>query len=181
VNRIKRTSISVLGFALVISLIPLTTHAQTATEQPVAENRCSIAKQKIATHAAAVTTAQTEHTAQYAAIKSKIDTLVSSATEAKYDAVDKLTIARDSVTKAISDYAYQAKIYNTSLVTAQSAVCGEGAGEFVSALATARIELASLRTNSTAVKAAVKENAVPALRDYAAWLKQNTVTTQGNE
>ena len=172
-NKMKRTGISVLGLALVISLIPVASYAQTATEEPVNSEGCIMAKARIATHATAVTTLQTERTAKYATIKSKVDTFVSSATEANYTDIAKLTAARDTVTTAISDYATQAKVYATTLEKAQAAPCGEGTGEFISALAIARAELKTLRTDGLAVKTAAKQNAVPALREYATWLKAN--------
>jgi len=174
----KRIGMSTLGLALVISLVPVTTYAQTTTERSVATQRCTMAKQKIATHTAAIAAAQADHATKYATIQQRVDALVSSAAKANYTGIDKLTTARDSVAKAITSYTTQASVYTTALATAQSAACGEGTGEFMSALATARTELKTLRASGAAVKTAVKQNAVPALRDYATWLKTTTSSTQ---
>lgn len=177
----KRIAISTLGLALVISLVPVTSYAQTTTERSVATQRCTMAKQKIATHTAAIAATQANHATKYTTIQQRVDTLVSSAVKANYTAIEKLTAARNSVTKAITDYTTQATVYTTALATAQSAACGEGTGEFMSALATARTELKALRVSSAAVKTVVKQNAIPALRDYATWLKTNADSTQENQ
>jgi len=176
--KMKKTSMFVLGLALVIAIIPVSSYAQTPTEEPISEEGCTMAKQKIATHATAATAAQTDHVAKYTRLKSDIDTLVSSATAAKYPDIETLVSARDNVTIAINTYTAQAKTYATSLEKAQSAVCGEEAGQFTEALATARIELTTTRNGSLAVKTAVTKSAVPALRDYASWLKASSATAQ---
>ena len=176
--KMKKTSMLVLGLALVIALLPVSSYAQSTTEEPVSEEGCTMAKAKIATHATAATAAQTDHVKKYAAIKDSIDTLVSSATAAEYTDVATLTAARDNVTIAINSYSTQAKVYSTALEKAQSAVCGEEAGQFTDALATARTELVKTRTTSTAVKTSVTKSAVPALKAYASWLKASTETAQ---
>ena len=176
--KMKKTSMLVLGLALIVALLPVSSYAQSTTEEPVNEEGCTMAKAKIATHATAATSAQADHAKKYANLKDTIDTFVSSATDAKYTDIATLTAARDNVTIAISNYTSQAKVYSTALEKAQSSVCGEEAGQFTDALATARKELTAVRSSSLAVKTTVTKSAVPALRDYASWLKASTDTTQ---
>jgi hypothetical protein len=176
--KMKKTSIFVLGLALVIALLPVSSYAQTPTEEPISEEGCTMAKQKIALHSTAATTAQNDHTAKFTRLKSDIDTLVSSATAAKYPDIDTLATARDNVTIAMNTYTAQAKTYAMTLDKTQKAVCGEEAGQFTDTLATARTELIAIRNSSLAIKTAVTKSVVPALRDYASWLKASSDTTQ---
>jgi len=176
--KIKKTSLFILSLALVVALLPVSSYAQTPTEEPVSEEGCTMAKAKVATHATAAAAAQTDHTAKYTRLKSDIDTLVSSATAAKYPDVETLTAARDNAAIAMNTYTSQAKKYATTLEKVQNAACGEEAGQFTQTLATARTELALTRTGSLAVKSAVTKSVVPALRDYASWLKASADTTQ---
>jgi len=170
----------VLGLALVVALLPVSSYAQSTTEEPVSEEGCTMAKAKIATHATAVTATQTDHVKKYAAIKDSIDTLVSSATAAEYTDIATLTTARDNVTIAINNYATVSKTYSTTLEKVQSSVCGEEAGQFTDLLASARTELTSVRSSALTVKTTVTQSAVPALRDYASWLKASTDTAKEN-
>jgi hypothetical protein len=176
--KMKKTSMLVLGLALVIALIPVSSYAQSTTEEPVSEEGCTMAKAKIATHTTAASAAQTEHIKKYAGLKDTMDTLVSSATIAKYSDVATLTAARDKLAIAIDTYTSTAKTYSTTLEKIQTSVCGEEAGQFTDVLATARTELTVVRNSSLAVKTSVAQSAVPALRDYASWLKANIDTAQ---
>ena len=176
--KIKKTSMLVLGLALIVALLPVSSYAQTPTQEPISEEGCTTAKAKIATHATAVNAAQTDHIKKYTSLKDSIDTIVSSATTAEYTDVATLTAARDNVTIAINNYTTQAKAYSIALEKAQASVCGEEAGQFTDTLATARTELTATRNSSLAVKNVVTKTAVPALQDYARWLKASTDTAQ---
>lgn len=174
----KRTSTLVLVMAFVIALLPVSTYAQTATETPTSDDACAAAKKRIGTHASAISVLYTDHSAKYTTMKGRIDTLVSSATKTAYTDISSLTAARDTVTTALSAYNTQSAVYTTALETAQAAPCGEEQGEFTAALIVARTELVTLRDNAATVKASIKQNTAPALRNYATWLKANTTTTE---
>ena len=180
-KKIKQASIYVLGLALAVSIFPLSTYAETTTEQTVTEARCTLAEKNITAHITNITKEQTERSAKYAAITTRINTLVTSATAANYPNVSKLTAARDSVTSAINTFTAQATTYKTALETAQTTTCGNNGGKFVDALKAVRTELVTLRTDSIAVKTAVTQQAVPALHDYATWLKTNPTTAKESQ
>jgi hypothetical protein len=169
----KRVSGFVLSLAFVVVLIPTSTYAQVTTQQSVTDVQCVKAKEKIASHKASIASLQTERTAVHTRITNTINTYLSTASDAEYTGIAALTSARDGVTKAISTYTAQVSVYTVALEKAQAAGCSDGASEFTTALNTARTELVTLRSNSIAVKIAVKEGAVPALQNYAAWLKTN--------
>lgn len=184
----NRTSVFVLGLAFVIALLPVSTYAQTVTNEPatnepnsnqgITNRACTVAKQRIATRASNTATILTDHSAKYTTMKGRVDTLISTAIKAEYSDASTLTAARNSVTSALSGYNAQVKVFIASLEVAQLAPCGEEEGEFTSALNTARTELTTLRETALTVKAAIKQNAVPALRDYATWLKASANITQ---
>lgn len=180
-KKIKQASIYVLGLVLAVSLLPLSSYAQTAADQTITESRCATAQAKIATRITAISTLQTERATKYATITDRINTFITSATLAKYTNVSKLTDARNSVTRAMSDFTTQATVYKTALQKAESTTCGNNGGEFVTALMSARTELVTLRTDSVAVKSAVTKQAVPALREYATWLKTNSSAAKENQ
>lgn len=184
----KRTSTLVLVMALVIALIPVPSYAQSTTDEPTTTDAttsttadaCALAKKRVAAHATAISALQTDHSAKYATMKARVNTLLATATRAKYTDVTSLTAARDTITTALSAYNAQAKVYEASLEVTQAAPCGEEAGEFTPALTISRAELVTLRNTALAVKASFKQTTVPALRDYANWLKATANTTQEN-
>jgi hypothetical protein len=181
VKKIKQASIYVLGLALTVALVPVSSYAESAAQETVTEARCALAETKIATRITALSTAQTDHNDKYTKISNKLTAFISTATTANYPNVSKITTARDDVTKAISAYNAQVTVYQDALQTAQTTTCGNNGGEFVKALKTARTELVTLRTDSLAVKTAIVKEAVPALHDYATWLKTNSTTAKGNQ
>ena len=169
--------------AFVIALLPVSTYAQAVENEPItneeaSNDACNVAKQRIATQAKKITTLQTDHSAKYATMKGRIDTFAITAATAKYTAINELTATRDGLTTALSVFNSQAKIYKTSLETAQAATCGEEDGQFTPALEAARAELVSLRSTATAVKTSIKQSVAPALRDYASWLKATADTNE---
>ena len=171
----KHAGIFVLGLAVVGSLVPATVFAQTTTTPPVAtaDARCTTAKERIAPLIAKVSTLQTERTNQYTSINDRVNRFTTSSIAAKYSDAAKLTSAHDSVKQSIEAYSVQATRYKASLDKAQSIPCTQ-MNEFTATLTNARSELVKLRNSNTAVKTAIKEQAVPALQNYATWLKTNT-------
>ena len=174
----KQNAILIVGLAFVIALLPVSTYAQNASENDASNAICNTAKKRVASHAAAISKLQADHSAKYAALKGRVDTLITSATAAQYTGIDKLTAARDSVATSLAAFEAQAKLYKTALDATQVPACGEQTGDFLSAVEAARVELTSLRSSGLAVKMTIKQNAVPALREYATWLKDNKTTSQ---
>ena len=174
-GKMKHAGMFILGLAVVGSLVPATVFAQTTTSPPASttDARCTVAKERIAVLAPKVSTLQTERTNQYTSINDRVSRFITSSTAAKYTDVAKLTTAHDSVKQSIEAYSTQASKYKGALEKVQSIPCTQ-MNEFTVALTTARSELTKLRTSNTAVKTAIKQQAVPALQNYATWLKTNT-------
>jgi hypothetical protein len=175
-STLKLSGIYILALSVAVALIPTSTYAQTAVQEPVTEAKCVQAKTKIAAHKAVITTIQSERTPVQAVLKNRIDAFIVTSNEVKYDKAAALTASRDAVSKAISTYTAQSAVYKTSLDTLEATKCTEGTGEFTIALTAARAELVKLRTASEAVKTALNSEAVPALRNYATWLKTSATT-----
>lgn len=159
------------------SLFPLSSvYAQTVASESA---RCKIATSRLDLRITNVEKVKTTQSALYNETKSKVDTFVTSATDAGYD-VAKLTTARDSVKTKIDTYIEKATAYSAALTTAKSLTCGESDGAFTTAVASARTALVATRTAAIDVRTTFKQQVVPALNDYAAWLKlQKANTTEG--
>lgn len=158
------------------SLLPLSSvYAQTAASESA---RCKIATTRLDLRIAAVDKAKTNQSTVYNQAKSKLDTFVTSATNAGYD-VTALTTARDSVKTKIDTYIEKATAYSAALTTAKSLTCGESDGAFATALTNARAALTATRTAALDVRTTFKQQVVPALNDYAAWLKLQKANTSG--
>ncbi|MFZ3009837.1 MAG: hypothetical protein WA030_02350 [Candidatus Microsaccharimonas sp.] len=159
------------------SILPLSSvYAQTAVGESA---RCKLAPTRLDLRITAVEKVKTTQSTVYAETKSKVDTFVTSATDAGYD-VTALTAARDSVKSKIDTYIEKATAYSAALTTAKGLTCGESDGAFTTALTSARTALLATRTAALDVRTTFKQQVVPALNDYAAWLKlQKANTTEG--
>ncbi|MFZ1302211.1 MAG: hypothetical protein WAQ27_06600 [Candidatus Microsaccharimonas sp.] len=175
-KKIKQAGIYTIALAFALSILPVTSYAQSSTEA-----RCTVAIEKITARVAAVTKLQTERTAKYEVIKTQVDAFISKATAAQYPNVAELTTAREAVKLKVDDYAAQGEVYKKALETIQATPCGDASGDFIGAILAARTELVTLREDNLAVKQSIKQEAVPALRNYAAWLKTNSTEVKENE
>ena len=175
----KQIAVFAVGLAFVVALIPTYTHAQSpATKKPLTEAQCTLAKDKVAAHLTAYSAHHAERINAYKAITNRMNTFISSSTEAEYTLTAQLTTARDSYERAVTIYKTQADTYQASLEKVQSAQCGADNTSFKNALAIAQADLKKLRENSVSVKTAVKQNIVPALLTYADWLKTSNASTE---
>lgn len=150
------------------------TSAQTVTESA----RCSVAQARIATQLARVEATKTTQIKAYNDVKARIDTLLSNAVAASYTNIAALTAARDAVQAKIVTYTEKATAYSTALGAAQSLTCGKAEGDFAKAIISSRAALLEVRTASLDVRTTLRNEAIPALRDYAAWLKERSTTTE---
>jgi hypothetical protein len=125
---------------------------------------------------------KTAQTTIYTTIKAKIDTLITSAKANGYDTT-KLAAAATAVQTSIDTYGVKASAYTTDLTTAKGLSCGDSDGAFASAIVTARADLLVIRTAAKDVRTTIQSTAIPAINDYATWLKTNsaTTTTQGGK
>lgn len=177
----KQVAVYALSLALVIALLPTSTYAQSVNKNTLTEARCIMAKDKIATHLTAFTTHQTERTNAYKAITNRVNTFITTSTEAEYTLTAQLTTARDSYERAVSIYTTQATVYQKALEKTQTIACGVDNTEFKKELTNAQTQLTTLRSNSLSVKTAVKQNVVPALMNYADWLKTSNTDAKENK
>ncbi len=166
----------VLLALIATSIFPLSSvYAQTAASESA---RCKIATTRLDLRITNVEKVKTTQSAVYVQTKTRLDTLLTSATESGYD-IAALTAARDSVKTKIDAYTEKATTYTAALTTAKSLTCGESDGAFTTALTGARAALLATRTAALEVRTTFKQQAVPALNDYAAWLSLQKADTSG--
>ena len=179
----KQASIFVFGLTFAFATIPTISYAQTApgATRIVSEQECTIAKETITSNAETSTALKVKRSVQYDAIKEQLYKVQLSATKAQYIKLDALLTARDTLTAKLGAYNAQAQVYETALKATLAAPCSEDSSQFANAVISARTELVTLRESAVAVKAAVKENALPALKEYAKWLGANAPSTNSTE
>ncbi len=174
----KRIILSALALVFGLSLIitPSATRAQA-----VQSARCTMAKDRLEQRVTRVETAITSRTEQYTALRSRVETLLTSATSAGYD-VTALTAARDAVQADIATFTEKATAYTAALTAANGLACGDNDGAFVEGMVMARTALRELRAAMSDVATSLRSEAIPAIKDYAAWLRgQATDNTEGQE
>ncbi len=138
-------------------------------QQTVTEPRCTVAKARIQNLATTMTQVKEQRLKIYNGIAAQTDALVTSAETAGYD-VTALKASRDNVQASIATYSNATTAYETALSEVQQAACEQTDTAYLAALTDARTKLVATRTAQTALRSAVLDEVVPALRAYASWL-----------
>lgn len=152
--------------------------AQTTT--PTQRNqsiRCSIAQARLNTRITRVDGVKQTHTERYNTLKMRFDAVITSAEESEYDTTA-LKTAQAAVADKITVFTTAAVAYNTALLATKNLSCGESDGAFATSLLASREALVDVRSASIDVRQTFREQAIPALKDYATWLKDKS-NTQG--
>jgi hypothetical protein len=157
-------AVTMLGIVLAPSL-----HAQTT---PTTE-QCTLAKTRLDTRITKVDTVRDAQSKVYTGLQTKLEAIITSATEAGYDkdGLAALSSAQDSVTTKITAYTEASAAYKTALAAAKDTTCSTTNLEFRTAVIAARASLASLHAAAKDVRVAFRTEAIPALKAYAAWLR----------
>ena len=169
-----------LAFVSLVSFSS-STYAQTVTKTEQ-EERCSLAQTNLSALITDVTATKTVHSDVYTGIKTKIDTIITTAKSAGYDTAD-LAAASTKIQTAMTQYEAKSTAYTTSLTTTKNLDCDESDTALTAGIVKNRADLVSVRTSTLAVRTVIKNDAITALKDYAAWLalKAGTSTEEGTE
>lgn len=181
---------STFVFALVLSAIfsggfvsAQTTTDTTSGEKSTAR-RCTVAHPRLQERVTRITTLKTKQQTTYTTVSDRVQKIVTSASDNGYDTAALLSANSNLVTK-IRTYTEKVEAYNTALKATATAACATtpGDGEYATSLLAARTALIEARTASADVRSTFKNEVVPALKDYAAWLKDKatTKTTEENQ
>lgn len=164
--------LSIVALIAVIGgvLVATPTLAQSAAERSV---RCTVSQVRLNTRITQVDTVRSAQATAYANLLSRIDRLIASAEARGYTVID-LMSARDAVQEKVDVFTAKAEAFSNNLMTAKNLTCGESDGEYVAALSAARVSLVEVRTAALDVRVTFRELLIPALKEYATWLKERT-------
>jgi hypothetical protein len=157
-----------------IMAAPLVSAQTTPTERSQSV-RCSIAQARLNTRITRVDAVKQTHTETYTALQTRFDAVVTAAGETEYDTVE-LEAAQAAITAKITTFTTAASAYTTALLATKNLSCGESDGAFATSVLASREALMEVRLASLDVRQTFREQAIPALKDYAAWLKDDTNT-----
>lgn len=170
--------VAVLVTGLFVWSVPALAQS-TSVAQPAAGAQCAVAENNLKLRLSTIQTLRETRTEVYQTILDKADDIIKSAKD-NGASTTKLTAAKTSVQSAFTTDSTNATNYETSLRSAQDYACNENDNQFTNALVTARTELTSLRASSSTLKAAVLDQLVPAIKDYAKSLTPSTSSTESN-
>ncbi len=160
-----------------------TTTKETPTTATKESPRCTTAEGRIKKQLSTIQTVREARAKVYQNTLEKAKKIISSAKEKTYDTT-KLDAALLSAQTAYDNFITTSTNYETALTSTQTYACGNSEGQFVNALTTARTELTTLRTSAMTLKSTIREKLVPALKEYATWLRAQsetkTSTTEGD-
>jgi hypothetical protein len=137
--------------------------------------RCNIAQARLNTRITRVDTVKQLQSKKYTALQTRIDTLVTEAQATEYDTAAHKA-AQSAITDKINAYTTAAAAFTTALLATKNLSCGESDGAFATSVLASREALIKTRQAAQEVRKAFREEAIPALKDYAAWLKDNSNT-----
>lgn len=178
----KTISIGLIAATVVLAGImaaPLAT-AQT-TETPTSRSqsiRCSIAQARLNTRITRVDTVKQSLSEKYSALQTRFQSLLATAQETDYDTAA-LEAAQTAVADKITVFTTAATAYTTALLATKNLSCGESDGAFATSLLTSRESLIEVRLAALDVRQTFREQVIPALKDYATWLKDNFNSQDG--
>lgn len=178
VKKIVSAGLLLIAVSMVGILLAPTLHAQTTPTTA----QCTVAQARLTARILKVDAAHTAQTNLYTGLQTRLSTIITSATEAGYDEVGlaALTAAQTTVNAKITAYTTAADAYTTALEAAKGKDCSTTVAEFRTAVIEARASRASLLAAATDVRASFRTDVIPAIKDYAAWLKEQSDTTEGN-
>ena len=173
-----------IAIALVISGVAVASYPAGAVELTQAV-RCNVAQARLTTRITKVDAIKATQAKVYTDIQTKVDGYVTSAKTAGYDTTALAKASADLKT-TLDAYTTKADTLSKDLTAAKNLSCGTDNAPFVAAIVTTRTDLTSVRTATKDVRTSIQTLAIPALKDYATWLKTHTTTsttttTQGSK
>lgn len=168
----KLISLGVLVIAVTVSVVIGSSYAQAEEIRPT-QAQCTTAQERLTARITRVEAAKTAQTKVYTGLQTKLETLVSSATQNEYDTTA-LVAAQEAFTAKIAVYTEKTAAYSSALLAVKNAACSTTNTEFVKAVTDARTALAAARTATNDVRAAFRGAVITELKNYATWLKEQT-------
>lgn len=160
-----------------------TTTKETPTQATKETPRCTTAETRIKKQLTTIQTVREARSKVYKNTLERVEKVIASAKERTYDTT-KLDAALVAAQTAYDSFVTNSTNYETALTSTQTYACGNSEGQFANALATARTELTTLRTSAATLRSTIREQLVPAVKEYAVWLKAQastkTSTTEGD-
>lgn len=170
-----------IGLLTLVTVVSVTfSGASVQAQSTEITARCTTAKAKFSTRLETVGTFYTKQTAVYAGIQKRVSTLIDTADTKGYD-IKPLTAAYTNVGTKADVYIEAYDNYKESLTDLKNIECGQSDNGFVQGVLDARADLLVLRSASADVRATIRSETLPAVRDYATWLKEEAQTSRENE
>ncbi len=154
------------------------TRRETA-QQRVQELRCTKAEARIQAISDRLETVKTNRSQMFTGVIARVDSIIGNASESGYESTE-LTDARARVQSSYDSFVVALETYQTSIDSTESFACGEATSPYTSALAKSKADIVAVRTAAESFRNEVKTSLIPALREYAMWLK-DTVETPSND
>ena len=139
--------------------------------------RCTIAQGRLNLLITKIETTKSDQTTTFKKIQERISATTVSAAQAGFDTMS-LGSASTDVSAKVTAYTAMTSEYATSLMATKNLSCGESDAEFNTSLTASRAALTKTREASLAVRTAISKSAIPALKEYAAWLSAQTSTEE---
>lgn len=166
---------------------PVTTQQQTqqtrqSREQRVQQvqrtlERCEQIKTRLAERITKSAEVKIAHTERYEKLVNRLDAVIASAESRAYDTAGLVT-AKETVTAAITAYGVAIDTFTEQLNDASELACDQNANVYGQAIVSSREALEAVRAAGAAVKTAFRQNVVPELQEYKAWLEENATSTE---
>lgn len=159
-----------------------TQQARQSREQRVQQvqrtlERCEQIKTRLAERITKSAEVKIAHTERYEKLVNRLDAVIASAESRTYDTAGLVT-AKETVAAAITAYGVAIETYTSQLTDASELACDQSASVYGQAIVSSREALEAVRAAGTAVKTAFRQNVVPELQEYKAWLEENATTTE---
>lgn len=158
-----------------------TTRAEAATERAEAARqarearvleRCDRLKTNLEIATTRTGTIVDRRTNIFQRIQTNLGKAITYADQQAYDTTA-LVAAQKQLTSDVEAFTQATSQLESSLVTAAEVSCEEDATPYGDAITAAREQLASVRLASATAHATIQDDVLPALQDFATWLKEN--------
>ena len=134
--------------------------------------RCERITDRLTAHIGRVNTGVERQVGIYERMLARFDAVIDRAAELGYDTTD-LTASREAVAEQLATFQATATETTTQLSAAADEACTEDPQAYGVAISSARSELATVREAAQAIRTTFREQAIPALQDFRAWLEVN--------
>jgi hypothetical protein len=139
--------------------------------------RCDRITERLTNHIGRVNRATEQQVGVYERLNGRLDLIIATANEVQYDSTD-LIAARDAIGEKIALFTQAATAATAQLTEAANTACDEEVTAYGTALVASRTNLTAVREAAQDVRQTFREEAIPALQSFAAWLEVNESTEE---